>query len=937
MCMSGHMMKEKDELTRREMEVISCILIGEKTYKTTGKLLGISPKTVETHLRRVIEKHHCLKSELINIIGYEKLQTIYQSIGDTVIEGSFRKKRDTKLIAFLVTIPLSMALVGGYFLFRGDISFCSNIRIENNFYLIPRKGLIQEIVNILKKQEGIKTVVISGVGGAGKTTLARNFIKKQSSKLKWEIGASTEQDLAFSFRKLARYLAKATKNENLLHQLELITDTNNRREEIIAFVSETLKNIPGWILLFDNVQNLEVAKRYIPIDANAWGNGSVVITTRDSKLGENYPDRVNLKIPEITSEEQIDLFLKINANYSTKKSDKEKLRAFLEDIPKLPLDSAIAAYYIKNTGTELKDYLKYLQECSAEFQKVQHKIAINNINYDKTRFGIIASDFNKIIKDNPNFKELLLFISMINCSCIKISFLKRFKPGFIVDNFIYELQKYSLAEVKQEFCNIHKFTHKVGFHYIITQFSENEIKGAIDKMMEFMAPGYVQVQQLTLEDRLNLSQHIESLLRRIDSLKIDPEQKKRYKLRLSNALLHCYMNFKPRNFVKEFAQEIISENDNILPEKDLIKLLEICGNYNLISQDYDAAGKYISECLSVCGEKTEFQHMKAICLLDLAVLSEIKGNLSEAKQRRKQAFEFVNFSKENWSLSTKLDLFSRFYRYYKELFVHSREFKHVIDLGNDILKDLKADRFFYKENSYSGKEQEQIFSMRRYFIALYNKVGDFETALENVRESEFFFELIKKAGISFIHKEATFRMREGYTFLRLNKLDDAERVLKRCIQVHKELGETPCVAQALLYLTEVLMRQNKFDEAYECTQQSLKRMDKASSNNDRFFKATCHYFLSIMKLQHKKYPEALSHFNEFLVISRQVCGAMLDRKIYNDMVRNRIFSKVLRKEEMLRGFNTCAVEIFKNVYEPSHPFITDFVYKYGLITDHSLK
>lgn len=263
--------------------------------------------------------------------------------------------------------------------------------------------------------------------------------------------------------------------------------------------------------------------------------------------------------------------------------------------------------------------------------------------------------------------------------------------------------------------------------------------------------------------------------------------------------------------------------------------------------------------------------------------------------------------------------------------MHSKEFQQVIDLGNDILNDLKADKFFYKENVYKGKEQEQVFSLRRYMIALYNKVGDFESAFENVKECEFFFKLIKEAGIPFINKEATFRMREGYTFLRLNKVDDAERVLKRCVQVHKELGETPCIAQALLYLTETLMRQNKFDEAYECARQSLMRMDKASSNNDRFFKATCHYFLAIMELRRKKYPEALRHFNAFLSISNMVCSTMLDSKIYDAMVQNGVFSKQSCIKGIENGFNIHAAEIFKNVYEPSHPFLNDFVYKLGQI------
>lgn len=230
--------------------------------------------------------------------------------------------------------------------------------------------------------------------------MARSFINKQKAKIKWEVVATTEQELESSFRRLAKHLAKSTNQEGAFRKLESIADINNRREEVIAFVSEILKGISNWTLLFDNVQNLEVVKKYIPLDHNLWGNGIVIITTKNSKLGENYPfsTNYNLQISEISPEEQFELFMKINKNY-VGEIDKKKLKVFLDDIPRLPLDSAITAYYIKNTKIGFNEYLKYLQEYSDDFQKVQQKIAINSTNYDKTRFGIISSDFREIMKD----------------------------------------------------------------------------------------------------------------------------------------------------------------------------------------------------------------------------------------------------------------------------------------------------------------------------------------------------------------------------------------------------------------------------------------------------------------------------------------------------------------------------------------------------------
>lgn len=254
----------------------------------------------------------------------------------------------------------------------------------------------------------------------------------------------------------------------------------------------------------------------------------------------------------------------------------------------------------------MDDYVHYLQKFSYYFQRVQTQIAINHVNYDKTRFGIIASDFNEIIRSNPEFKDLLLFTCFMSSQYISINYLKQLKEGVIVDNFIYELQKYSLIYVNDNVFSMHRFLQRIGLYYIITEFSENEIITALEKLVEILAYSSAGVEKSSPQECLYLPRHIESMIQN----RSNERGKQEYNIRLSNTLLSCYIHFKPREFIKDFSKKIIDGNEHInaLSQKDFAKLLEICGNACLFFRKYEEADKYLSMCLTACTNNDKLLH-----------------------------------------------------------------------------------------------------------------------------------------------------------------------------------------------------------------------------------------------------------------------------------------------------------------------------------------
>ncbi|WP_232223209.1 hypothetical protein [Candidatus Odyssella acanthamoebae] len=98
------------------------------------------------------------------------------------------------------------------FLHNGKIlltqSICSDLPLPHTGMLLQRPELINEIKEVFKSPEEIGTVALVGIGGAGKTTLARQYALTQRLPVIWEINAETKESLIHAFENLAYDLSK---------------------------------------------------------------------------------------------------------------------------------------------------------------------------------------------------------------------------------------------------------------------------------------------------------------------------------------------------------------------------------------------------------------------------------------------------------------------------------------------------------------------------------------------------------------------------------------------------------------------------------------------------------------------------------------------------------------------------------------------------------
>lgn len=381
---------------------------------------------------------------------------------------------------------------GGLFRQQTTEFIIPDLFIPSEAVLLVRPALIQEIDRNFEQSEGIQTVALTGIGGAGKTILARQYAHLKKFQFVWEINAETPNSLRESFGGLACSLAKTKEDLKILKNLEELKNVENKEEGIKKFIQEKLKDINDWFLIYDNVEKFSDIRKYFPQNSHIWGQGKVLITTRDINIQNNKLINAVLYIGELNKEEMFTLFAKIMGKQNGQKLPQKKVKAikkFLEEIPPFPLDISVAAYYLNATKISYDKYLSYISENKKELENAQRDIVKELVNYNKTRHSIVALSLQQLIKEHADFADLLLFISFLDSQKIHKDLLAAFKKEIIVDNFIYNLKKYSLAKEdvlipsqSSSAFSIHRNMQEIFLDYLINTFEIQQFNASLGKI-----------------------------------------------------------------------------------------------------------------------------------------------------------------------------------------------------------------------------------------------------------------------------------------------------------------------------------------------------------------------------------------------------------------------------------------------------------------------
>ncbi len=271
-----------------------------------------------------------------------------------------------------------------------------SVPYRRNRFFTGREYVLQTLHEQLTATQQIAvTQAISGLGGVGKTQLAVEY--------------------AYRFRSIYRAVlwVRAETQETLLSDLAnlaTILDLPEQHEQEQIKMGHAVKRWlirhSGWLLILDNVDDLQLVDEWIPMDHH----GAVLLTTRQHETG-SIAQAMELNVFTDDDDDGMLLLLKrakrITSHLPLAKIEASEgvvARAITQQLGGLPLALDQAGAYIAETRCSVADYLHLLQQEQKMLLARRGTIVADHSQSVTTTFSLA---FEQIRQKNEAAIELL--------------------------------------------------------------------------------------------------------------------------------------------------------------------------------------------------------------------------------------------------------------------------------------------------------------------------------------------------------------------------------------------------------------------------------------------------------------------------------------------------------------------------------------------------
>lgn len=867
----------------------------------------------------------------------------------------------------------------------------SDLSLPTAATLVNRPELMAQIDDKFKGKGPIQTVALVGIGGVGKTVMARNYARHQKEPVIWEINAENKISLVTSFKYLANALAKSSAEKNELEFIHKIRDDTEKEKCILSFVMTCLKKSEGWFLIYDNVESFDSIKNYFPNDYERWGAGKVIITTQDQNIKNIgcIKDENVVELAELNKMQALSLFTKILFSPDAElisEDHKNKILHFLAYIPPFPLDISIAAYYIKMEYITYEQYLERLKTSNINFEKNQKNILKEISDYTKTRYNIISLSLKKVIEENPGFKGMFFVISLLDTHDIPKNFLEIYEDKSVVDSFIHALRKHSLLTTEGSITNkqrafensprisspfpplqkalnsssnprdepsntyifsMHGSTQEIGLAILAPLLTEGEKEDLIVKAVQHFRFSDEALTSPMSKMKLNLAiPHLEKMIKKLDKINLADAVRGKCKLELLLSLGYAhYEGSHNLLLAKEYFSHALS-----LPFSQLLEPSRLAFLFQILGDIYSTLG-VLEKVIETCKKSINFYEKLPNAEMQIAEnYKTIGGSLYRQTNNLKNAISYYEKALEKISSINQVSKFllqAEIYAYLAVL--HSANY-----LAQD--KNLGAAKYAKKaleelKNSSSLPPEKlrssscAIGNIKMLLGHTYSRLGQYPEALQQYKEGwQLGFKTSHSSSDSgYCSHDLLLKARIyeglGEIFLREGKLKEAEEKLTEAIHIFGGLLSEFSTLIARNLRAEARIRQEHLKKAYEDCLAISSTTKKETDNYKNLMYLTHFYHMAIIKYKEGNINESLKHFSAFQKYARSFCKAFFDVNTYKNLASKGLFIEVNSRKASskisIQKYLKMSKEIFSAIYKPPHPFLLDYIWPNTEIHDFS--
>lgn len=917
--MDNNVTKE-DQATNAEVSfspqevAIGAELSRNPSYKEIARKTSLSPKMVAYYMSTMMKKTGTSSKKELSAFFRRNGASFAQqeaSEGEFSHENNYNKP-------FLILFLILLFILGAYFFKKYSVQsphVTNVVSIKNN--RLNRDKVVGSVVSVLGKQDEVRTVVIVGAGGAGKTTLARQILSSMNSRIRFEVNAETEDCLYNSFLDLAEYIANTNETKQELDVIKNLQNSDDKKKALIRFVSGILRKSEDWALMFDNVVSLRQVWSYLPLNSESFGRGTVIITTRNENIkGTSFiEDSQVVDIGVLSKKEKRELFCSILFKQDFTQLD-EKLQDevdnFLKNIPELPLDVCAVAYYLKNTKTSMAEYEKMMNSSSRELNAAQKMFLMENANYSKTRYEIVSSVFKEILKDDEQFKKLLLFICLFDSQNIPKWILKKsVNDPVYADRFINKLKQNSLIIDNGRSISIHRSTQSVGLDYIVDVLDIHEKEELIKQLVDHLCSA-AYMQNI---DIMKIIPHAEALSEKLsrDNLKnLENIHENQIRLLILIGKIHKYKSHKMLESLKYFEKAFtLNDQYNSLDEVSLARLQLDAGEAcSLMGMNIEAES-HLSQSVKYLEGKELSKNYRL-----LGVTKMRSKQFKEANEFFKKALEALKKAQGD-QIDLKIDesnIYSDMaFNYFMDGInrTNAKKAVPIMEKAVEILAEYASDH----------RVVGRLAIHKIKLAAIYNALGKYDLALKLADETEKFINDSKLDNSDIYYVRGIIARERGLSNVRLNNIEEAYKYFLEANGIFSKSMTSDYLFKIKMHEAECLVRLNRLDEAFAACEDMFSTKERERNNYSDLFFNTCYYHAAIIKYRQNDFESAKKYFKKFFESMRIFCREIAPEEDCRDLEQEGAFSTNASMEDFFRN----SLKVFELIYWKDYEFTKYYI------------